>query len=218
MSEQTGSGTELFIVDDNVFVRETLSIVFTGEGYQVTSFSEGDSFLAIARSRRPACVLLDIQMPGRSGLDVLKELEARRYDVPIFIISARGDIPMAVDAVKHGAYDFIEKPFDLDDVIAKVANAIAWWARKGQNGSAPDIASRTFQGQSQLTKREREVLAQIADGASNKEAGRRLGISPRTIEVHRARIMEKIGARNAADLVRIVLSAPQQTPQFSAEP
>lgn len=206
MNEQSGCSTELFIVDDDACVRDALSAVLTEQGYQVTGFSEGDSFLAIARSRRPSCVLLDIQMPGRSGLDVLRELQTRQYDVPVFIISARGDIPMAVHAIKQGAYDFIEKPFDLDDVVQKVAAAIETWQCRGQNSAAPDFAARNFQGRSQLTPREREVLAQIAGGASNKEAGRRLGISPRTIEVHRARIMEKIGAKNAADLVRIILT------------
>jgi two-component system response regulator FixJ len=214
MNEQTGGSIELFIVDDDSFMREALSIVFTEQGYKVTTFSEGDSFLAIARSRRPSCVLLDIQMPGSSGLDVLKELQARHYDVPVFIVSARGDIPKAVEAIKHGAFDFIEKPFALEDVVKKVGAGIDAWKRKSQNGAVPDSALRNFRGRGQLTPRECEVLGQIAGGASNKEAGRQLGISPRTIEVHRARIMEKIGAKNAADLVRIVLTETREVEQL----
>ncbi len=214
MSEQTGSIPELFIVDDDALVRDALSIVFSHEGFQVTGFAEGGSFLAAARSHTPSCVLLDIQMPGRSGLDVLKELDARHYDAPVFIISARGDIPTAVEAIRHGAFDFIEKPFELETVATRVRAAVAAWGRRPAKGGA-DLWSRRFPGQEQLTPREREVLEQIAGGASNKEAGWLLGISPRTIEVHRARIMEKIGAKNAADLVRIVLSEAREVRQLA---
>jgi FixJ family two-component response regulator len=145
-------------------------------------------------------------MPGRSGLDILKELNAQHYGAPIFIISGQGDIPMAVDAVKNGALDFIEKPFDADTVVARVREAIEAWARRSMEKDQDSILAAEFPGHDLLTPREREVLAQIARGASNKEAGRHLGISPRTIEVHRARVMEKLGAKNAADLVRIVMS------------
>jgi two-component system response regulator FixJ len=205
MLEQNGGGTELFIVDDDDAMRDTLSVVFSHEGYQVSSFTEGNSFLTAARSRTPACVLLDVRMPGRSGIDILKELDAQHYDAPIFIISAESDIPLAVDAIKNGAFDFIEKPFVPDAVIARVRAAIAGWKSPATNGNGGGH-SPSFPGRDLLTPREREVLAQIASGASNKEAGRQLSISPRTIEVHRARIMEKLKAKNAADLVRIVLS------------
>jgi FixJ family two-component response regulator len=198
-------GDEIFIVDDDPAVRDALSVVFSLEGYHVTGFGEGSTFLAAARTRTPACILLDVHMPGRSGLDILKELNAQNYGAPIFIISGQGDIPMAVDAIKNGALDFIEKPFDADTVVARVREAVEAWRRRAASDGS-DILSLEFPGHQSLTPREREVLAQIAGGASNKEAGRRLGISPRTIEVHRARIMEKLGARNAADLVRIVLS------------
>ena len=205
MLEQIGGGTELFVVDDDDAMRDTLSVVFSHEGYQVVSFAEGNSFLTAARSRTPACVLLDVNMPGRSGINILKELDAHHYNAPIFIISAQNDIPLAVDAIKNGAFDFIEKPFVPDAVIARVRAAIAGWKRLATNGNG-DGHSPSFPGHDLLTPREREVLSQIANGASNKEAGRLLGISPRTIEVHRARIMEKLRAKNAADLVRIVLT------------
>jgi two-component system response regulator FixJ len=206
MGQQSLPEGEIFIVDDDPSVRDALSVVFTLEGYHVTSFGEGGAFLSAARARTPACILLDVHMPGRSGLDILKELNALHYGAPIFIISGQGDIPMAVDSIKNGALDFIEKPFDADTVVARVREAVEAWARRAANDDASDIMSLRFRDHQSLTPREREVLAQIAGGASNKEAGRRLGISPRTIEVHRARIMEKLGAKNAADLVRIVLS------------
>jgi len=206
MADDGQAKGEIFIVDDDPSVRDALAAVFTLADYQVTSFGEGASFLAAARSRVPACILLDVQMPGRSGLDILKELNAQDYEAPIFIISGQGDIPMAVDAIKNGALDFIEKPFDAKSVVQRVGEAIAAWERRRDGGMLADILAIQFPGRELLTPREGEVLAQIASGASNKEAGRVLGISPRTVEVHRARIMEKLGARNAADLVRIVLS------------
>ena len=196
---------ELFIVDDDPLVLNALSVVLSREGYQVTGFAEGGSFLAAAKSRTPACIILDVNMPGRSGLDILKELNAQNYAAPIFIISGVGDIPMAVEAIKNGAFDFVEKPFDLATVVTRVREAIEASARRASQSST-DVFSKHFPGHDLLTARERDVLGQIAAGSSNKQAGRELGISPRTIEVHRARIMEKLGAKNAADLVRIVLS------------
>jgi two-component system, LuxR family, response regulator FixJ len=200
-----GSKNEIIIVDDDPAVREALSVVFSLEGYHVTSFGDGQSLLTAARARTPSCIILDVHMPGRSGLDILRELNAQDYAAPIFIISGQGDIPMAVDAIKNGALDFIEKPFNADTVVSRVREAIDAWERRKEGGGS-DVLPMSFPGRDSLTPREREVLAQIAGGASNKEAGRHLGISPRTIEVHRARIMEKLGAKNAADLVRIVMS------------
>jgi len=195
---------EIFIADDDAAVRDALSLVFSLEGFHVSGFEDGNSFLAAARARTPACVIIDVQMPGRSGLEVLKELNAEHYSAPIFMISGRGDIQMAVEAIKSGALDFIEKPLDADMVVTRVRDAIA--ASASRQSAASEALSTKYPGYDLLTPREREVLSQIASGASNKEAGRELGISPRTIEVHRARIMEKLGAKNAADLVRIVLS------------
>ncbi|WP_029350716.1 response regulator [Bosea sp. 117] len=194
---------EIFVVDDDAAVRDALALVLSLEGYHVRVFSDGNAFLATARARVPACVILDVHMPGRSGLDILRELEADRYPAPVFIISGQGDIPMAVDAIRHGALDFIEKPFDAETVVERVRDAIE--ARERRAAASNEVLGQHFPGHDQLTPREREVLEQITRGASNKEAGRVLGISPRTIEVHRARIMEKLGAKNAADLVRIVL-------------
>jgi two-component system, LuxR family, response regulator FixJ len=194
--------SEIFIVDDDPSVRAALSVVFSGEGYQVTSFGEGEAFLDAARSRTPGCVLIDVHLPGCSGLEVLRRLDAQYYPAPVLVISGHGDIPTAVDAIRNGALDFIEKPFDPVIVVMRVRDAMDAW----QNLNREDtILARDFPGHDRLTARERDVLERIARGASNKEAGRELGISPRTIEVHRARIMEKLAAKNAADLMRIVL-------------
>src|ERR1051326_2566804 len=114
---------EVFIVDDDPLVLNALSVVLSREGYQVTGFGEGASFLAAAKTRTPTCIILDVHMPGQSGLDILKELNAQQYPAPIFIISGVGDIPMAVEAIKNGALDFIEKPFDASTVVTRVREA-----------------------------------------------------------------------------------------------
>src|SRR5262249_19109592 len=124
------SGGEIFIVDDDPTVRNALSFTFSLEGYEVSAFAEGGSFLLAARQRVPACVVLDIYMPGRSGLEILRDLNGHSYQAPIFIISARGDIPTAVDAIKNGAFDFIEKPFDPDVFVERVRDAIAARAKR----------------------------------------------------------------------------------------
>jgi two-component system response regulator FixJ len=201
-----GSPGEIFIVDDDPSVRDALAHVFTLAGYQVASFSDGVSLLDGARLRAPAVIILDLDMPDPSGLAILKDLRAHAYRGRIFVTSGRCSIPMAVHAIKSGALDFIEKPFDARNVFARVRDMIKASTRAGEPDLMPEILSLQLRGRNRLTPREREVLALTASGASNKEAGRRLGIATRTVEVHRGRIMDKLGARNAADLVRIVLS------------
>lgn len=193
---------EIFVVDDDPSVRAALAIILGAEGYSVTGFADGESFLAAARSRIPECALIDVFLPGSSGIELLKTIDALHYPAPILVISGLGDIPTAVDAIRNGALDFIEKPFASASVVARVHDAVRAFARLERD---EDLLAEDFPGNERLTAREREVLGRIAQGASNKEAGRELGISPRTIEVHRARIMEKLGAKNAADLMRIVL-------------
>jgi FixJ family two-component response regulator len=209
MGEKSPSRGEIFVVDDDPAVRDTLSMVLSAGGYEVICFADGAALLAVARNRTPACILLDVNIPGKSGLDILKELHGEDYPAPIFMISGQGDIAMAVSAIKSGALDFIEKPFRGSEIVARLDEAIGAYARR--QDSLAKIASLHFPGKEPLTRREREVLEQFASGASNKEAGRHLGISPRTIEDHRANIMKKLGARNAADLIRIVMTAQRHS-------
>jgi two-component system, LuxR family, response regulator FixJ len=193
---------EILVVDDDPSVRAALAAVLGGEGFEVTGFLEGQTFLKAARARTPLCVLIDVNLPGCSGVELLKVLDAQRYPAPIFVISGQADIPTAVDAIRNGALDFIEKPFDPATVAARVRQAVEAWKKPDHDLG---ILSRDFPGYERLTAREIQVLERIALGASSKEAGRQLAISPRTVEVHRARIMEKLNAKNAADLIRIVL-------------
>ncbi|QIG96497.1 MULTISPECIES: response regulator transcription factor [unclassified Bradyrhizobium] len=211
MVENGAPRGEIFVVDDEPAVRETLSVVLSTAGYKVICFADGAALLSVARSRTPACILLDVHIPGKSGLDILRELHGEDYPAPIFMISGQGDIQMAVSAIKNGALDFIEKPFRGNEIVSRLNEAIDAYTRRQAETSASRIAALHFPGREPLTRREREVLEQFTAGASNKEAGRHLGISPRTIEDHRANIMKKLGARNAADLVRIVMTAQRQS-------
>ena len=205
--------TPVFVVDDDQSVREALALLLKIEGYAPQCFGDGGSFLEAARSTLPACVILDLHLPGGSGIEILRTLATERFAAPVLVISGGADVAMAVEAMKFGALDFLEKPFSSEAIIDRVRAAVKAW-RESHDGAIDGLAS--FSGRHLLTCREREVLTQIAKGASNKEAGRRLGISPRTVEVHRARIMDKLGAKNAADLMRIVLSDANARPRMSA--
>src|ERR1700741_2766283 len=210
MSDKPAPRSEIFVVDDDPAVRDTLSMVLSAGGYEVICFADGAALLSIVRSRTPSAILLDVHIPGKSGLDILRELHGEDYPAPIFMISGQGDIAMAVSAIKNGALDFIEKPFRGSEIVARLHEAIDAYARRKAGTSGSNVQTLRFPGREPLTRREREVLEQFTRGASNKEAGRTLGISPRTIEDHRANIMKKLGAKNAADLVRIVMTAQQR--------
>jgi FixJ family two-component response regulator len=214
MDHQPFRAEEVFIVDDDAAICEILAASFSLEGYRTASFTDGHAFLLATQLRMPSFVLLDINMPGASGLDILDALHGEHYPAPVFIMSGYGDIPTAVAAIRKGALDFIEKPFAAEAIPAHIRKALA--ARARASSHALNTLPRHFPGAELLTPRERDVLAQITAAASNKEAGRQLGISPRTVEVHRARIMEKLNAKNAAHLVRIVLAEPSD--QAAARP
>jgi two-component system, LuxR family, response regulator FixJ len=199
------TNSEIFIVDDDYDMREALSAIFRKEGFRTAAFADGRSFVRLGRDQTPACVLLDLCMPGTSGLDVLKALDARNYPAPILIISAQEDVLNVVQAMRNGAFDYLEKRLDAESILSRVIEAIEAWKQLRERDDVPTALSPSIHGYYQLTRREREVLAQIAAAASNKETARNLGISPRTVEIHRGRIMHKLGAKNSVDLMRIVM-------------
>lgn len=198
--------SEIFIIDDDYDTREALATVFRNAGYRTAAFTDGRSFVRLARGQTPTCVLLDLFMPGMSGLDILREIDARTYPAPILMISGQGDVLNVVHAMRHGAFDYIEKWLSPEAMVARVVDAVAAWTDLRHREETQPALSPAFRGYEQLTRREREVLSQIAAAASNKETARTLGISPRTVEIHRSRIMHKLGAKNSVDLMRIVMN------------
>jgi two-component system, LuxR family, response regulator FixJ len=197
---------EIFIVEDNEHYRELLAAILELEGFKVTVFPEGTSFLCEAFTRVPICVFLDIVMPGPSGLDILKTLNAKNYAPPVFLISARSDSAAVVQAMKSGAQDFIEKPFDPYTAVLRVREAVEFWGRRAANAIVPDLSLPRFFDGVPLSHMERDVLTHIVAGAANAEVAEALGISKQSVANHRWRITKKLGAKNSADLVRIVLS------------
>src|SRR5437773_11350156 len=173
------AGEVIYEVYNDTDVSDPLSFVFSAGGYQVICFAGGAALLAIARTRTPACILLDVHIPGKSGLDILKELHGEDYPAPIFMISGQSDIAMAVSAIKSGALDFIEKPFRGSEIVARLDEAIEAYARRQAQSSASRIATLHFPGREPLTRREREVLEQFTAGASRSEE-RRVGKERRT--------------------------------------
>src|ERR1700743_1861370 len=144
MGEKLPSRGEIFVVDDDPAVRETLSIVRSARGYEVICFADGAALLAVARSRTPACILLDVHIPGKSGLDILRELHGEDYPAPILVISGQGDIATAVRAIKNGAFDFIEKPFRGSEIVARLDDAIG--AHRQTEGTGLKVAALHFPG------------------------------------------------------------------------
>lgn len=195
----------IHIVDADPSTCEALSILFRLEGFQTTFSLEASHFIAMLDRRRPDVAVINLRIGEESGLALLRRVKSMRTGTPVFMLSDHPQVEAAVTAMKLGASDVISKPVDSEHFLSVVREALRRDVHLGamQGGRRP-VEVRGF---SQLTPREREVLQLITNGQSNKEAGRELGISPRTIEVHRARVMEKLGARNTADLMRIVLTS-----------
>ncbi len=195
----------IHILDADAATCEALSVLFRLEGFQTAFSVDTASFLFALTRRRPDVAIVNTRIGNEDGLAILRRIKTLRNGTPVFIIEDRPEVELAVLAMKAGASDVLTKPIDSDHLVRAVREALRQDILLGtEQGGRRAIEVRGF---AQLTPREREVLQLITNGQSNKEAGRELGISPRTIEVHRARVMEKLGARNTADLMRIVLTS-----------
>lgn len=193
----------IFVIDDDPSVRESMRALLESAGYKVKDYGSANAFLA-DRAPRSGCLISDIRMPEMDGLELQEEVARRGITVPVIIMTGHGDVPLAVRAMKAGALDFLEKPFDDEALLGSVKRALEL-GRQKQDQIAEARAAQDLLAL--LTPRERHVLDQLVAGRSNKVAAYELGISPRTIEIHRARIMEKMNARSLSDLVRTALAA-----------
>jgi FixJ family two-component response regulator len=190
----------VYIVDDDASVRDSLALMLGLSGYRTALYADAEAFLAAWQPQWVGCVVADLRLPGRSGVELQAELRNRGSRLPFIIITAHGDVPTARTAFQAEAVDFLEKPFDHGQLRAAIERAFSMEGRRLQRtADAARLAA--------LTAREREVLEQAAQGLHAKEIAARLGISPRTVEVHKTRIMEKLGVRNLAELVRFAVSA-----------
>ena len=197
----SGAPGIVYVVDDDASVREALSSLLRSMGLEVQAFGSAEEFLLEPVSDRPACVVLDVRLPGLSGLELQRDLAQRDRAVPIIFITGHGDVPMSVRAMKAGAVEFLQKPFSDDELIGAIRAALR---RDLEDGVRRREMAQLRRRYETLTAREREVLAPIAQGMLNKQVAAALGISEITVKVHRRHLMQKMGARSLPEIVRMV--------------
>jgi len=193
---------KVFIVDDDDAVRNSLRLLFKTINIEAATFASGDEFLHEYDADWQGCVVLDIRMPGTSGLEVQKILEERGNRLPIIFITGHGDVPMAVEAMQRGAFDFVQKPFRDQELMDRVSQALTENQEDQENVLYRRAVVECF---NDLTPREKEVMQCVVKGQANKVIAMDLDVSQRTVEIHRARVMEKMKARSLADLVRMAM-------------
>jgi two-component system, LuxR family, response regulator FixJ len=199
----------VFVVDDDTGVRNSLCFLLKSVGLSTQAHPSAAEFLQAYKAQQPGCLVLDVRMPGMSGLELQQQLNLRGATLPVIFITGHGDVPMAVDAMQHGAFDFLQKPFRDQDLIERVHRALERDVRSRSSlAQHAQIRSR-FES---LTPREREVLELMIRGKPNKVMAADLGVSQRTVEIHRARVMEKTGAASLAQLVRMAMDLESQAP------
>lgn len=195
----------VYLVEDDDAVRDALTMLLTTAGLKVEAFDSPVRFLEAYRPAGPSCLVLDVRMPQMSGLELQDRMLERGLRVPTIFISGHGDIPMAVETVKKGALDFLEKPFEHHRLLRGVLDALDGEASRRKDDQAREARASKFTA---LTAREREVLERILDGKPNRVVAQELFITLKTVEFHRARIMAKLGAKNAAELFRLCIETP----------
>ncbi|HRF87267.1 MAG TPA: response regulator FixJ [Pseudomonadales bacterium] len=194
----------VFVVDDDDAVRESLAFLLKSVGLKVESFPSAQDFLKSYNPARAGCLVLDIRMPGMSGLELQEKLKQMESMLPIIFITGHGDVPMAVKAIKAGAADFVQKPFRDQELIDRIREVLEEDASaRVEKLQKAEILKRI----DSLTEREREVMEQVVDGKANKVVAIDLNVSQRTVEIHRANVMDKMKARSLAQLVRLVMKA-----------
>ena len=199
MTEQS----KIAIIDDDDALRDALLVLVTAAGWQADGYASAEAFLASLDGERPACALIDVRLPGMDGMELFRSLSAAAPDLPVVILTGHGDVPMAVEALKSGATDFIEKPFDPDRLLSSLRQALSHNTAIRETRSAHEEFQLLVD---KLTPRECEVMDFMVLGQTNKMIAAKLGISPRTVEIYRARVMDKMQVRSLAQLVRINLN------------
>jgi two-component system, chemotaxis family, CheB/CheR fusion protein len=192
------------VIEDDQGNRDAMQTLLTDAGYQVKAYASALAFLESHRPEDRGCVITDVRMPGMNGLEMLASLVTAGSKLPAIIITGQGDIAMAVQAIRAGAADFIEKPVDPDVLLASIRRALQQTSDPAERSAVQAAAAMRIAA---LTKREREVMALVVAGHSNKEISARLGINQRTVETHRAAVMTKLGVRSVSDLVRLAIAA-----------
>ncbi|MDE0855052.1 MAG: response regulator [Nevskia sp.] len=196
-----GEAPQVFVVDDEEAVRDSIALLLRSVNIRSRVYTDAKAFLDGYRPEEPGCLVLDIRMPRMSGMELQQELNRRGWGIPVIFMTGHGDVPMAVEAMRAGAVDFLQKPFKDDELIRRVQKALEQDARlREQLSSRSQIRSR-FES---LTPREREIAERLAAGDANKAVAIDLGLSERTVELHRAHVMQKMGARGLAQLVQML--------------
>ena len=204
MAAQSTQKPTVFIVDDDAAIRFAMQALMDSVNLDHEIFSSADEFLDRVTEQRPGCLVLDIRMPGLGGLELQEELIKRGNTLPIIFITGHGDVPMAVEAMQKGAVDFIQKPFRDQELLDRIREALATdEERREEQQQHAEVTERL----NRLTNREREVFDLVVTGKPNKVIAYELGVSQRTVEIHRARVMEKMQARSLADLVKMHMTA-----------
>ena len=192
----------IYIVDDDEAVRNSLRFLLKSVGHTCQTLASANEFLETYQPQHPGCLILDVRMPGMSGLELQQQLNLRGAIIPVIFITGHGDVPMAVEAMQHGAADFLQKPFRDQDLLDRIQRALE---RDAHNRAVLAQHERIRASFDSLTPREREVLQLLTRGKSNKVMAAELGVSQRTVEIHRARVMDKTGAASLAQLVRMAM-------------
>lgn len=188
------------VVDDDDALRDSLTFLFASEGVPVSTYENAQAFLDKAGDLQIGCVVTDVRMPGMSGLELVRKLKSMKIDAPVIVMTGHGDVPLAVEAMKAGAFDFLEKPFDDEALLAAVRAALA--PHSDDDDGEGSVVRRRI---GQLSSRERQVLEGLIEGHANKVIAINLGISPRTVEIYRAKVMTKMGAATFAELIRLAM-------------